>query len=448
MSQASNEWPDEVLSPPYLDVPRDRASAFGPPCAFMELQGRQDPAPIEFHAGHSGWVVTGYELAKRVLSDKRFSVRADQARGEGAGTLRGYSGPGLFHLEDPPEHTRLRRTATAEFTPGRLRAWEPKVTEIANDCLDSFVGRERHSRGDIVAGFALPFPALVMADYLGMPDPARDTFLYAIRRQAGGRPSGGMRVLGRLLQHSPSSARGLLYHAARRAVSRSGSGENRAAALATVANFLKGTIATVKGEDSVLGRLGGRVGIDADEAAGVAAQILIAGSMVPASMLGLALQLLLSSPGGLAPFTGDTDSAARATEEVFRYLSFETQPRIRVATEDVQLGDVQVRAGELVAVVLETANRDPRVFTDPDVLDVGRDATNHIAFGWGVHQCLGQNLARLEIRVALQVIAKRLPGLRLEQTGKADVRDDAIVHSINALPVAWEGDLLSREPIL
>lgn len=437
MSQEKNDWPTEALSPPYLDIPDRRDSAFGPPCAFMEMQGRQDPSPIEFHAGHSGWLVTGYDLARRVLSDKRFSVRVGQAHGDGAGTLLGYSGPGLFHLEDPPEHTRLRKTVSAEFALGRVRAWEPTVVDIANRCLDAFIGEERQLRGDLVTGFAQPFPALVVADYLGMPGPARDAFLYTIRRQAGGRPTGGLRMLQRLFRHNPASARDVLQHAVRRVISRTSPRKDRAEALATVTTFLKRTMATVEGADSVLGRLADRADISDDESAGVAAQVLIAGSMVPASMLGLALHLLLSRPDGLAPFAQDSGSADRATEEVFRYLSFESQPRIRVATQDVEIGDVRIGAGQLVAVALETANRDPGAFIDPDVLDFDRDSSKHLAFGWGVHQCLGQNLARLEIRVALQVLAQRLPGLRLEQPGEPRVRDDFIVHSVSSLPVSW-----------
>lgn len=437
MSQSDREWPKEELLPPYLDIPGKRVSEFDPPTEVAELQGRQDPARIPFHAGHAGWIVTGHELAKKVLSDGRFSVRPDRAHGEGAGELVGYSGPGLFHLEDPPEHTRLRSTVTAEFTPAKTRAWESKVSEIAHECLDSFLRNNTKSAGDFVPGFAVPFPAMVVTDYLGMPQAARDLFLYTTRRRAGDKAPGALSAIIRLFKQSPSGTRHLLYHAARRVVTRTSRGEDRAEALATVADFMKQTIATVRGEDSFLGRLGTRSDISEDEAAGVAAQVLIAGSVVPASMLGLAIKFLLTTPRGLQPFAGGSDAAVRATEEVFRYLSFESQPRIRVATEDVTIGDAHIRAGQLVAVTLETANRDPEVFNCPNSLDFERDSTRHLAFGWGAHQCLGQNLARLEIRVALEAIAQRLPQLQLQHPGESHVSDESIVHAVTSLPVRW-----------
>lgn len=437
VSEPQSKWRSEDLSPPYIDVPTNRDTEFDPPAEYAELQRKQEIAPIEFHAGHSGWLVTGYDLARKVLSDKRFSVRPDRAHGAGAGTLYGYSGPGLFHLEDPPEHTRLRRSVTSEFTPAKITGWEKSVTALAEACVDRFLKENTSSKGDIVSGFAVPYPALVMADYLGMPKSAQDLLLHTTRRRAGSQNPGVLPALVRLLRDNPAGTGGLLYHAARRVVSRRQHGRDRAEALAMVSDFMVQTISSVRGEDSFLGRLGTRSDVSRDEAGGIAAQVLIAGTVVPASMLGLAIKLLLTTPHRLQPFTRNAETSAKATEEIFRYLSFESQPRIRVATEDVEVGGVLIRAGQLVAVALETANRDARVFECPNDLDFDRDSAQHLAFGWGPHQCLGQNLARLEVRKALETIAERVPDLRLQHSDSSCVQDDSIVHTVPSLRVIW-----------
>jgi cytochrome P450 len=194
----------QQVDPPYLDVPTARESIYGPPIIFGQLRDQVDPAPFEFHAGHNGWVVAGYTLAKQVLADRRFSARPELAHGHGAAQLRGFHGPGLFHLSDPPEHTRLRGTVTSEFTPARMQAWESTVRAVADDCIDTLLRDNPDGTADLVAGFAVPFPALVMAEVLGLPPGTRDLFLHGARRAVTG-----------------------------------GSGENRSHALATLTGFLK-----------------------------------------------------------------------------------------------------------------------------------------------------------------------------------------------------------------
>ena len=259
-----------------------------------------DPAPFEFHAGHNGWVVTGYALAKQVLADRRFSARPELAHGHGAAQLRGFHGPGLFHLSDPPEHTRLRGTVTSEFTPARIQAWESTVRAIADDCIDTLLRDNPDGTADLVAGFAVPFPALVMAEVLGLPPATRDLFLHGARRAVTGgsaeNRSHALATFTGFLKENPAGARDLLLYAARKVVTRSNSGDDRAESLALIARFLKETMSDLDEADGFLGRLAARSETDADEAAGIAAQVLVAGTMVPASMLGLALHLLLLAP--------------------------------------------------------------------------------------------------------------------------------------------------------
>ena len=193
------------LDPPYLEVPTSRENIYGPPKTFSQLRDQVDPAPFGFHAGHNGWVVTGYALAKQVLADRRFSARPELAYGRGADKLNGFHGPGLFHLSDPPEHTRLRGTVNSEFTPARIQAWESTVRGIADDCIDTLMRDNPDGTADLVAGFAVPFPALVMAEVLGLPSGTRDLFLHGARRAVtGGVPA---KIAHTPWLHSPDSSR-------------------------------------------------------------------------------------------------------------------------------------------------------------------------------------------------------------------------------------------------
>lgn len=394
---------DTELEAPYLTVGRQRACPFDPPTVFVEAACRGDIVDIPFHGGHHGWLVTGHELAKTILADRRFSVRPDLAEGAGAQRLRSYVAPGLFHQVDAPEHTRLRGTVTGEFTPARMEALRPAIARLATGCLDDL--EEAGPGADLMRHVGYPFPLLVIAEFLGIPEELRDFFV----------------------QHAIE------------VVTKEKPDDERASALTQIIDLTRPLLQMREDnpQDDLLTRLTDREGTDLDEAAGIAAQVLVAGAMVPASMLGFGLYALLQS-GGLAAFAGPEEEVANRVEELLRYLSFEAQPRIRVALDDVEVGGVHVRRGQLVAVAIDVANRDPRAFEDPDTLRFDRTPATHLAFGWGAHQCLGQNLARIELATVLHALADRFPSLALvDGAGDLPIAEEGIARTVAQMPVRW-----------
>lgn len=394
---------DTELEAPYLTVGRQRACPFDPPATFVEAATRGDIVEVPFHGGHHGWLVTGFDLAKTVLADRRFSVRPDLATGPGVRPLRSYTAPGLFHQVDAPEHTRLRGAVTSEFTPARMAALRPEIDRLAARCLSDL--EEAGPGADLMRLVAYPFPLLVISEFLGIPEGLRDFFVqHAIEVATKEKPD-----------------------------------DERASALAEIVDFARPLLQmrVEDPQDDLLTRLIAREDIDLDEAAGIAAQVLVAGAMVPASMLGFGLYALLRS-GGLSAFAGSAEEVANSVEELLRYLSFEANPRIRVALEDIEVGGVQVRRGQLVAVAIDVGNRDPRVFDDPDELRFGRESATHLAFGWGAHQCLGQNLARVELASLLHAMAVRFPSLAMvDSDADLPVVEEGIARTVAQMHVRW-----------
>ena len=392
------------LEAPYLSVNKERSSPFDPPNMYARAAGQSDIVELRFHAGHSGWLVTGYDLAKTVLADRRFSVRPDLAQSPGAQQLRTFVAPGLFHQLDSPEHTRLRGTVTGEFTPARMEALKPTVALMAKECLDRLEAAGPNA--DLMQHVAFPFPLLIISEFLGIPVELRQRFVsHALAVVAKERPD-----------------------------------DDRAAALVEIIDFLRPLLhlRARDPQDDLLSRLVSRSDIDTNEAAGVAAQLLVAGAMVPSAMLGFGIYALLDAPGGMVPFAGDEKEAANAVEELLRYLSFEAQPRIRVAVEDVMVGQVLVQRGQLVAVAIDAGNRDASKYPNPDVLDFDRDTGGHLAFGWGPHQCLGQSLARMELKTILPAMARRFPKLGLSTESRlVPVVDEGIARTVARLQVQW-----------
>lgn len=397
------QLPGDSVEPPYLTIDRAQTCPFDPPKGFTEAAAAGDITPIDFHAGHTGWLVTGYEVAKEVLVDRRFSVRPDLAHSPGASALPNFVAPGLFHQIDPPEHTRLRRSVTNEFTPAAMERLRPFADSVATACLDEL--EAKGSGADLVHHVAFPFPLLIISEFLGLPVAMRDLFVSKAREV--------------VVKDSPAT--------------------KRTSALESISRLLEGLLSmkVLDPGDDLLSRLACRDDLDEGEKVGVAAQVLVAGSMVPASMLGFGLYVLLSEEGRLAHFAQGKEAAAAGVEELLRYLSFESQPRIRVATEDVSVGDVDVREGQMVAVAIDSGNRDARRYPAPDDLDLGRDASGHLAFGWGVHQCLGQNLARMELTCMLTALARRFPGMRLVDDDSVTLKEDGITRAVGRLSVTW-----------
>jgi len=310
---------------------------------------------------------------------------------------------------DPPEHTRLRKLVASAFTARRAEALRPRVAGIVNELIDAMLGRPQPA--DLVAGFSLPLPAQVICEMLGVP--AADVEQFHAWSDA---------IIGDWQRDS---------------------GEIMTAAAELYGYF--GTLIETKraqpADDLTSALIAARD--DADrlsehELTAMCCGLLIAGHETTANQINLSLLLLLDHPGQVAVLRADPGLIPGAVEELLRCTRLGGLPPARVTREDIQLGGVVIPAGELVIPLYSTANRDPSVFTDPDRFDVTREAASHLAFGAGVHHCLGAQLARVELQEAFRGLIGRLPGLRLAvPASDLEFKPGMAIHSLRELPVRW-----------
>jgi cytochrome P450 len=388
---------------------REARCPFDPPPAGRDAQQEHALARVELWDGSTPWLVTRYAEQRALLSDPRISsdIRnpgypSPAARGEGGGSLS-------FILMDDPEHVRLRRMVTAPFMIKRIEAMRPGVQKIVDDMLDEMLAGPKPV--DLVEAFALPVPSLVICELLGVPYSDHDFF------------QANSKII----------------------VKRGVSPEDRGAAVGALMGYLHGLL-TLKleqpGED-VFTDLARRVAagdLTADEAAQMGVLLLIAGHETTANMIALGTLALLEHPEQLAHLRDSPDPAvvSSAVEELLRYLTITHDGRKRVATEDIDIAGQTIKAGDGVIIATDLGNRDPLAFPDPDSLDLERDARHHVAFGFGVHQCLGQPLARMELQVAYTTLFRRVPTLALATTlDQVPCKHDGAVYGLYELPVTW-----------
>nr|WP_229821085.1 cytochrome P450 [Streptomyces ruber] len=395
-------------------MPRAARCPFDPPPALKELQEKaiQEGAPltrVRLWDGSTPWLVTRYAEQRALLADPR--VSADFTRpGYPNRAPRSEGGGGLgFILMDDPEHARLRRMVTAPFAIKRVEAMRPAVQKIVDDLIDDMLAGPNPV--DLVEAFALPVPSLVICELLGVPYADHDFF-----------------------QHNTKIM-----------INRVSAPEERAAAVQELAGYLGRLVGERLADptDDLLSGLAERVGageLTHRQAAETAVLLLVAGHETTANMIALGTATLLEHPDQLALLreSDDPKLVAGAVEELLRYLNITHTGRSRAVTEDIEIAGQTVRAGEGLIVPNEIGNRDPEVFPDPDRLDLRRDARRHVAFGFGVHQCLGQPLARMELQVVYGTLYRRIPTLRLA-TGIENVpfKHDGFVYGVHELPVAW-----------
>ncbi len=384
-------------------LPIDRTDPFDPPVELMRWQREAPMRRLRYPDGHVGWLVTGYAEARAVLADPRFSVRPELAHSPTSTTTGLSVPPGFFLRMDPPRHARYRRLLTGAFTVHRMRALVPRIATIVDEQLDAVAALG--GAADLVTTFALPVPSLLICELLEIPYDDRARF----QRDA---------------------ATILTTDAAPRA---------RADAFTDLTTYLTGWAETALRQPSD-GMLGGLAAEDlsTEELTGMAMLLLIAGHETTANMLGLGTFAGLQDAGQRAALVGaDEWAAALAVEELLRHLSVITIV-VRAALADVEVAGHTVRAGETVTVSLAAANRDPGQFPDGDRLDLARGAHGQLAFGHGIHQCLGQQLARLEMRAALPALFRRFPGLRLAvPPEEVPMRSNMAVYGVHHLPVEW-----------
>ncbi|MFJ5801262.1 cytochrome P450 [Streptomyces decoyicus] len=399
--------PTTRTQPAARPQPTVRTCPFDPPREYRTLRDEDPIAPVAFPDGTNGWLVTRHADVRAVLSDPRFGANRRPARATAlpAGTPVPPPPPGMFIMMDAPEHTRIRRLLTGQFTVRRMRQLAPAVERIVAEHLDAMASAEQPV--DLVRAFALPIPSLVICELLGVPYEDRADF-----------------------QRNSSTM--LKLDASQEEVQQAHLAMNRHIHELVLAKRARPT-------DDILSGLVQEGSLTDEEMAGVGALLLLAGHETTANMIALGTMCLLGNPGQLAALRADASLWDNAVEELLRYLTIIQFGLRRVAREDLELDGHHIEAGTTVLASLTSGNRDAEQFPgDPDQLDVLRKYSPHLAFGHGVHQCIGQQLARVEMKAALSALLDRFPTLRLAvPADQVPMRDDMLIYGVHELPVTW-----------
>ncbi|MEU2672245.1 cytochrome P450 [Streptomyces sp. NPDC007164] len=389
-------------------MPTERQSGcpFDPPAELVDARRHSPISRYTFPGGKPGWLITGYDLVRSVLADSRFSSRRELMLHPTIdyGDMQAPPAPpGEFLLMDEPRHSRYRKPLMGKFTVRRMRLLTERIEQITADHLDAM--EAAGTSADLVTAFAKPIPAIVICELLGVPYQDRESFQEQIDSFMNGETSD----------------------------------EDMIAAYTATQDYLAELVAAKRANptDDVLSDLTDSDLTD-EELKGMALLLLAAGLDTTANMLSLGTFALLRNPEQLAALRADPALADRAVEELLRYLSV-AKTFMRTALEDVEVGGRTIEAGSRVILSYNTANRDPERFTDPHVLDLRRQGGGHLAFGHGIHQCLGQQLARVEMKVAFPALFDRFPTLRLAVPPEEVVLrpETADIYGVKSLPVTW-----------
>jgi cytochrome P450 len=394
---------------PEFPMARAARCPFDPPPELRDLQERGPLAKVRLSDGSTAWLVTRYADQRAVLGNPKVSAESDRPGYPNPSASEGESSKISFILMDDPEHARLRRMVTASFTTKRVAAMRPAVQKIVDDLIDDMLAGPKPV--DLVEAFALPMPSLVICELLGVPYSDHDFF------------QDNSKVI--INRHATPD-------------------ENRAA-MGALLSYLDGLMAKKIADpgDDLLSGLAERVKageLPREDAAQMGILLLIAGHETTANMIALGTLALLQHPDQLAQLreSDDPKLVASAVEELLRYLNIPHNGRRRVALEDIEVAGQVIRAGEGLIMPNDVANRDPEAFPDPDRLDIAREARHHVAFGFGVHQCLGQPLARVELQVVYSTLYKRIPTLKLAtDLDQIQFKHDGSVYGVYELPVTW-----------
>lgn len=384
-----------------------RPNPFDPPEVFGRLRAERPLRPMAFADGHIGWLATGYTAVRTILSDTRFSIRRDIAHPPHEAIAPGFGGdpapPGLFVQMDPPDHTRYRSLLIGEFTAHRVKRLEARIAEVTRDHLD---GMDRAGPpADLVQALALPVPSLLICELLGLSPDRRAEFHALINTS-------------------------FAFGAAP---------QERKEAGEAMVDFFTPLVQSKRAQptDDIFSGLVNGSDLTDGELATVGLLLFAAGFETTSSLLALGTFALLQHPEQIAALRADPVLADNAVEELLRYP---TGPggMVRTALEDAEICGELIKEGQTVELLVGAANRDPARFADPDRLDITRSARGQLSFGYGIHQCLGAQLARIELRTVFPALFDRFPNLRLA-VAPADVplRDDSPVFGVKRLPVEW-----------
>jgi cytochrome P450 len=376
---------------------------------LVELRQRGPVLPAELPDGRRAWLVTGLEEARTVFADLRFS------RAVAAQSSQAKHGVEMIVTEsilsmDPPEHTRLRKLIAGTFTMRRAEGLRTRVAGIIDELIAEMKAGQRPA--DLVRAFSLPLPVRVVCELLGVPVEDRERFCGWSDRLFGD------------------------WHYDR---------ERMEAALDALVDYIHGLVAIKRenpGEDLISSLIAARDDGDRlseHELVMLCAALLVAGHETTANHISMSVVTLMTNPAELSRLRANPDLIPVAIEELLRFVQLAPGvPLIRIATEDMTLGGVSIKAGDITLPLVHAADRDQRVFPGPDLLDISRNPV-HLAFGAGVHKCVGAHIARVELDEAFRGLLLHLPGLRLAvPVEELRYKPNMIVNNLYELPVTWD----------
>ena len=381
-----------------------RVDPYNPPAEHLQLQQENPISQVQLTDGRTMWAVTKHADVRAVLGDARFS--SDRALPGHPMNRGGYAGSAklkqLIEM-DPPDHTQQRVRVMGEFTVKKIAAMRPRIVEIVESTIDAMLASG--SEADLVTALSLPVPSVVIAELLGVPYEDHDFF-------------------------QVNSATFVEIDATM---------EQRMEAMGNLKAYIGELVASRvehPGDDILSRQLAAGAGVE--ELTGLGFLLLIAGHETTANMISLSVATLLDRPDLLQQLRDDPSLVPGAVEELLRYFTIAEVGHQRLATADIEVGGTLIRQGEAVYAFANAANRDPDVFPEPNKIDFTRGARNHVAFGFGPHQCLGQNLARLELEIVLEAVVRRLPTLRLAVPfSEIPFKEHGPNYGVYSLPVEW-----------
>ncbi len=373
--------------------------------------------PIIAQSGYQGATlyVIGYQEAKQILGDHKRFVKDIQNTLPPEQRTQRQAGTDMFSLlynnmleTDAPDHTRLRALVSKAFTNRHIQSLAPRIQEITDELIDGF---EAEGEVDLIEKFAFPLPIIVICELLGIPSEDRDKF--------------------RIWSHAFLGIEG-----------------NEHTYVQLMTDFLRYIEQMINDrrlnprDDLISGLVHAEEDgqqLSEQELFSMIALLIVAGHETTVNLIGNGMAALLQHPEQIALLQWNPDLIESAIEEFLRYEGPVEFSTTRYAAEDVQIGDMFIKRGTAVIVILAAANRDPAAFMEPTILDITRESNKHLGFGYGVHYCLGAPLARLETRIAFNTLLKRLPTIRLGVSASTlQYNESSIVRGLVRLPICWD----------
>ena len=395
-------------------IPYKRTCPFDPAADYERLRTEDPISPVTFDLSpreKDGWLITRHEDIRQIMTDSRFSHRSELLAlvHSPPFPVENYdpepSAPGNFVRMDAPEHTRYRRLLTGFFTVRKIQQYEPTLERIIDGVLDEMAEMEQPV--DLVKAFAEKIPARSTCSIMGVSE----SDLMALAEHFS------------VIMRIDYTLEEFIHH--------------NTALNETLQRMMSERFASEPGDD-LFGRLIATGELTEEEMFNIA-WIAIGGALdTTPNMFALGTFALLEHPEQLAKVRANPDLMEGTVEELLRYLTISHFGASRVALEDVEIGGRTIKAGQTVVLSLPSANRDAEYFDNADEFDIDRPARRHLAFGFGIHQCLGQHLARASLRIGFQKLFDRFPDLRLAvPADQVPLRETAMHYGVYELPVTW-----------